>query len=60
MFNYKIINIISQYTKYRQDFLDSEVFNYIPDIRKLNIDNISEDKFYKLLGLTDDEIKILN
>jgi hypothetical protein len=34
MLSYKIINIISHYTKYGQDFLDNEAFTYIPDIRK--------------------------
>jgi hypothetical protein len=58
MLNYKILNIISHYTKYGQDFLDNEAFTYIPDIRKLNIDNIEELEFYKLIGLTDEEIKL--
>ena len=35
--SFKITNIISHYTKYGQDFLNSEVFTYLPDIRKLNI-----------------------
>ena len=58
MFNFKIINIITHFTKYTQDFLDKEAFKYIPDIRKLNIDNIEELDFYKLIGLADEEIKL--
>jgi hypothetical protein len=38
-------------------FLEKEVCSYIPDIRKLNIKDISESEFYKLVGFTKDEIK---
>jgi hypothetical protein len=58
--NFKISKIISHYTKYGQDFLDSQVLSYIPDIRKLNLNDINEDDFYKLIGLTKDEIMIIN
>ena len=56
MLDYRIINIIGHYTKYGQDFLDNEAFKYLPDIRKLGIDDITEDEFYKLIGLTRQEI----
>jgi hypothetical protein len=56
MLDYRIINIIGHYTKYGQDFLDSESFKYIPDIRKLGLADITEDEFYKLIGLTRREI----
>jgi hypothetical protein len=56
MLDYKIINIIGHYTKYGQDFLDNEAFKYLPDIRKLGIADITEDEFYKLIGLTRQEI----
>jgi hypothetical protein len=59
MLSYKIIDIIGHYTKYGQDFLDNEAFTYLPDIRKLFIEDIDENKFYKLIGLTQDEIKLL-
>ena len=48
--------MISHFTKYRQDFLEKEVYTYLPDIRKLGIADITEDKFYKLIGLTRQEI----
>jgi hypothetical protein len=48
--------VISDFLKYSQSFLDKEAFKYIPDIRKLGITDITEDEFYKLLGLTLDEI----
>lgn len=54
--DFNIISIIGHYTKYGQDFLDSEAFKYIPDIRKLNISDIDEKDFYKLIGLTSQEI----
>jgi hypothetical protein len=50
-------NIIGHYTKYRQDFLDKEAFQFIPDIRKLGIQDIMEDELYELLGLTATEIE---
>ena len=56
--SFKIINIIGQYTKYGQSFLDNEAFKYLPDIRKLGITDITEDEFYKLIGLTHQEISL--
>jgi len=55
MLDFKIINMISHYTKYGQDFLDNEAFKYLPDIRKLGITDITEDEFYMLIGLTRQE-----
>ena len=60
MLSYKIIDIIGHYTKYGQDFLDNEAFTYLPDIRKLEIKDIDEKTFYKLIGLTQDEIKLFD
>jgi hypothetical protein len=51
-----ISGIICDYTKYRMSFLEKEVCNYIPDIRKLGIADITEDEFYMLIGLTRQEI----
>jgi hypothetical protein len=56
MLDFNIINIIGHYTKYGQDFLDNEAFKYLPDIRKLGMTDITEDEFYKLIGLTRQEI----
>ena len=60
MLNYKIIDIIGHYTKYGQDFLDNEAFTYLPDIRKLKIEDIDEKQLYKLIGLTKEEIKLFS
>ena len=57
MLKFKISEIISHFTKYRQNFLDNESLSYLPDIRKLGIEDIDEKKFYKLIGLTKEEIK---
>lgn len=54
--HFKITDIVCHFTKYGQSFLDNEAFKYIPDIRKLGIDDITEDEFYELIGLTYDEI----
>lgn len=56
MLEFKISTVISDYTKYRMSFLDNEALKYIPDIRKLGIQDITEDEFYKLIGLTRQEI----
>jgi hypothetical protein len=56
MLGFRIINIISHFTKYTQDFLDKEAFKYLPDVRKLGIADITEDEFYNLIGLTRQEI----
>jgi hypothetical protein len=53
---FEIINIIGHYTKYGQDFLDNEAFRYLPDIRKLELADITEDEFYAMLELTPREI----
>jgi hypothetical protein len=58
MMSYKIVDIVGHYTKYGQDFLDNDAFMYLPDIRKLKIEDINEENFYKLIGLTQDEIKL--
>jgi hypothetical protein len=60
MLKFKISDIISHFTKYRQDFLEKEVYTYLPDIRKLGIEDIDEKKLYKLIGLTQDEIKLFD
>jgi hypothetical protein len=60
MLKFKISDIISHFTKYRQDFLEKEVYTYLPDIRKLGIKDIDENKLYKLIGLTQDEIKLFD
>jgi len=54
--DFNISVVISDYPKYGQSFLDNEAFKYLPDIRKLGIVDITEDEFYKLIGLTKQEI----
>jgi hypothetical protein len=61
LLSYKLCDIISHFTKYRQDFLEREVFRYIPDIRKLGfLDIIDIKDFYNLIGLTNEEIIQIN
>jgi hypothetical protein len=57
---YKIFKIVCDLIKYGQCFLDLYAFKYIPDIRKYEDPNISEEDFYKTLRLTDLEIKNIN
>lgn len=56
LMNFGFANIICDYTKYCMSFLDNGAFTYIPDIRKLGIQDITEDEFYKLIGFTPQEI----
>ena len=55
--NFNISVVISDYLKYGQSFLDNEAFSFIPDIRELGVNDISEDDFYELIGLTTQEIE---
>ena len=58
--NFKIFDLVAQFTKYRMDFLDKSCFDYIPDIRKFD-KNVNEQEFYEIIGLTRTEInKISN
>ena len=59
IFTFKITDIIVNCCKYRQNFLEKEAFSFIPDIRKLGINDITEEDFYKLIELTDDEIELI-
>ena len=56
LLSFKISHMICHFTKYSQDFFENEVYTYLPDIRKLDIDAITEDEFYELIGLTIQEI----
>jgi hypothetical protein len=60
MLGFGLAAMVSEYTKYRQDFLEKESCNYIPDLRKMGITDISEREFYELVGLTADEIGFAN
>lgn len=50
--NFDIIKKASIYTKYGQNFLDTDFFTYVPDLRKLGYTNITEDEFNKLIGIS--------
>lgn len=53
---FKLIQIVSKFTKYHQEFLHKDIFLFIPDLTKLGYIDIDEKDFYKLLELTQDEI----
>jgi len=44
--------ICCDFMKYRMSILEREVCDYIPDLRKLGIQDITEDEFYDLIGFT--------
>jgi hypothetical protein len=47
--SFDIIKKAGIYTKYGQNFLDTDFFTYVPDLRKLGYTNITEDDFNKLI-----------
>ena len=49
--SFDIIKKASIYTKYGQNFLDTDFFTYVPDLRKLGYTDITEDEFNKLIGI---------
>jgi hypothetical protein len=51
IFTFNIIKKASIFTKYRQNFLDTDFFNYVPDLRKLGYKDITEQEFNKLIGI---------
>jgi len=55
LLSFKISHIICHFTKYGQDFIQNECYTFIPDLRKLDINDITEDEFYQLIGLTEQE-----
>lgn len=58
LLKFNIVDIICNNLRYTQHFLDKESFTYIPDIRKLGIEDIDELEFYKMIGLTTEEINL--
>jgi len=52
---FDVIRVMCHCVKYGQDFLFHEIFQYIPDVRKLGLKNLQEDEFCKMIGLTDHE-----
>lgn len=59
LLSFSIFNIVCHCTKYGQDFVCKVIFEYIPDIRKLNIEDITEEQFYKMIKLTAEEIHMI-
>jgi len=57
MLGFKLIQILSQTTKYHMTLLNREIGKFIPDLSKMGFDDIEEDAFYDLIGLTEAEKK---
>ena len=49
MLSFDIIKKAGIFTKYGQNFLDTDFFTYVPDLRKLGYTDITEDEFNKLI-----------
>jgi len=52
IFTFDIIKKAGIFTKYRQNFLDTDFLTYIPDLRKLGYVDITEEEFNNLIGLS--------
>jgi hypothetical protein len=59
-FETNLCEIISHFTKYRQDFLEKEAFSYIPDIRQILKKKFDLDEIYKYFEFTKEEINTIN
>lgn len=57
-FESKLCSLITHFTKYGQDFVDRDAFDYIPDIRKI-LDKYNEEYVYKYFEFSDSEIKMI-
>lgn len=57
MMDFKLIQMLAATTKYHMCLLNREIGKFIPDLSKMGIDDIEEDAFYDLIGLTDAEKK---
>jgi len=44
--------------KYSQDFLDKEIFHFIPDLRKFPRE-LTESDFYRVIGATTTELEAI-
>ena len=58
-FETNLCEIIAHFTKYGQDFLDSEAFTYLPDIRKILKKKFNIDEIYKYFEFSKDEIDMI-
>ena len=56
----QLCEILSHLTKYRQDFLEKDAFNYIPDIRYICEKKYDKEKIYEYFKFTEEEIKNIN
>lgn len=57
MFGFKLLHLLADATKYHMSLLNREIGKFLPDLSKMGIDDIEEDAFYDLIGLTADEKK---
>lgn len=62
MFDTKLATMISKNVKFRQSFLEKDAILYVPDVRnipKTELPDVTDEHIYKYLGLTTDEIKLI-
>ena len=57
MLGFKLLHLLVDATKYHMDLMSRDIGEYLPDLSKMGIDDIEEDAFYDLIGLTADEKK---
>lgn len=50
MLGFSVIKLLNNSIRYRMKFLEDAVFDYIPDLRKMGITDITEEEFSKLIN----------
>jgi hypothetical protein len=58
MFQFKMLQNLCHFMKYSQDFLDKEIFHFIPDLRKFPRE-LTEIEFYDEIGATATELEAI-
>jgi len=58
MFQFKMLQNLCHFMKYSQDFLDKEIFHFIPDLRKFPRE-LTESDFYRVIGATTTELEAI-
>ena len=57
---FKIFELLNQSLKYNSNFVDITIWDFIPNILNVkSYDKITENIFYKMLNLTNDEINVI-
>ena len=58
---FNIFELLNQSLKFNSNFVDITIWDFIPNILNIkDFDKMSEQEFYKFIGLNTDKINIIN